>query len=57
MNKDKILKKMIQMRQYAETIESIVWKFYMLQYHKFKMNQYYREKKEKNGKYKNELNR
>lgn len=29
----------------------------MLQYHKFKMNQYYREKKEKNGKYKNELNR
>lgn len=28
-----------------------------VQYHKFKMNQYYREKKEKNGKYKNELNR
>lgn len=27
----------------------------MLQYHKFKMNQYYREKKEKNGKYKMNL--
>ena len=29
----------------------------MLQYHKFKMNLFYKEKKEKNGKYKNELNR
>jgi hypothetical protein len=28
LKKDKILKKMIQMKQYAKTIESIVWKYF-----------------------------
>lgn len=41
---------MIQMRQYAETIESIVWKYFTCyNITSLKMNLFYREKKKKNG--------